>query len=121
VRGIGLVVGLVAADRDGVEWTFDVSGGFTTLRGGLARTDAVWRALGRAHALAAAGTGPVVLLTSHLPKARTEGDLALRTGSFHDAIEVLSPDGQERLAKYAAGGHHERPLDGFWTAQDLDR
>jgi site-specific DNA-methyltransferase (adenine-specific) len=121
VRGIGLVVGLVAADRDGVEWTFDVSGGFTTVRGGLARTDAVWRALGRAHALAAAGAGPVVLLTSHLPKARTEGDLALRTGGFHDAIELLSPDGQERLAKYAAGGHHERPLDGFWTAQELDR
>jgi site-specific DNA-methyltransferase (adenine-specific) len=121
-RPFGMVVPLVAEDGDGTAWHFEVSGAFATNRGGLARTDAVWRALGRAQVLAANAVAPVVLLTSHLPRPKTEGDLALRaagTGAFFDAVEMLAPEGQERLAKYAAGGHADRALDGFWTARDL--
>jgi len=47
---------------------------------------------------------------------------ALREASpatIHDAIELLAPPGQARLASYATGGHCDRPLPGFWAAADL--
>jgi site-specific DNA-methyltransferase (adenine-specific) len=122
LRGTGVTVNFVAADHDGTTWYFDVSGAFTTTRGGLLRTDTVWKSLGRAHVLANNGVTPVVFLTSHLPRKGSEGDVALRaagTTAFFDAIEMRSNDGFERLRKYAAGGHHERPLAGFWSEQDL--
>ncbi len=122
LRGTGVTVNFVAADHDGAPWYFDVSGAFTTTRGGLLRTDTVWKSLGRAHVLANNKIRPVVFLTSHLPRHGSEGDVALRaagTKAFHDAIEMRSNEGFERLRKYAAGGHHERPLAGFWSEQDL--
>src|SRR5205807_9367257 len=120
----GLTVNLVAADADGVLWYFDVSGAFTTTRGGLLRTDTVWKCLGRAHVLANRRIKPVVFLTSHLPKRGSEGDVALRAAgpeAFFDAIEMLSREDQERLAEYAAGGNQDRPLPGFWSEQDISR
>jgi site-specific DNA-methyltransferase (adenine-specific) len=118
VKGAGLTVPLVAADAHGRTWFFDLSGGFTTTRNGLARTDAVWRALGRAHALAAHGKAPLVLLTSHLPRRGTQGDQALRTGSgaIFDVVDVRADDGRERLACYGRGGA-QAPLPGFWDAR----
>jgi len=118
VRGLGLTVPLVATDRVNTPWYFDVSGAFTTTGAGLARTDVVWRCLGRAHVLANNGKRPVVLLTSHLPKRPSEADTALRAAgrtAFLDAIELLSPSGQARLARYAEGGRHDTPLAGFWV------
>jgi site-specific DNA-methyltransferase (adenine-specific) len=118
----GLTIDLMAEDETGATWVFDVSGGFTTSRNGLWRTDAVWRALGRAAALHRHLPGArVLLLTSHLPKRGTEGDLALRAGglgAFFDAAEILSDEGRARLAAYASG-HHHVPLVGFWTAREL--
>jgi modification methylase len=122
LRGTGVTINFIADDRDGKTWYFDVSGAFTTTRGGLLRTDTVWKSLGRAHVLANNKIAPVVFLTSHLPRPRSEGDAALRaagTHAFFDAIEMRSNEGFERLSKYAAGGHHERPLAGFWSEQDL--
>jgi hypothetical protein len=87
----------------------------------LLRTDTVWKTLGRAHVLRTKLNGPLVFLTSHLPKKGSEGDLALRAAAeqeppgFFDAIEMRSADGYERLRKYAAGGHSEVPLAGFLT------
>jgi DNA modification methylase len=122
LRGTGVTVNFVASDRDGTAWYFDVSGAFTTTRGGLLRTDTVWKSLGRAHVLANNGIAPVVFLTSHLPRKGSEGDVALRaagTNAFFDAIEMRSNEGFERLRKYAAGAHHDRPLAGFWSEQDV--
>jgi site-specific DNA-methyltransferase (adenine-specific) len=123
IRGTGLSVPFVAVDHAGLSWYFDLCGAFTTTRSGLSRTDAVWRALGRAHALSAKGRSPLVLLTSHLPRRRSDGDVALRSAetAFFDAVEVLSDDGRERLAHYAGGGRHEVPRPGFWTAADTAR
>jgi site-specific DNA-methyltransferase (adenine-specific) len=118
VRGLGLSIPLVATDRENTRWYFDVSGAFTTTGAGLARADVVWKCLGRAHVLANNGMHPVLLLTSRLPKRPSEADTALRAAgpnAFFDAIELLSPSGQARLAQYAEGGRHEQPLPGFWS------
>ena len=100
-------------------------GPFTRYRGGLARTDAVWRSLGRACALRQARGGtPLVLLTTHLPRRPSEGDSALRAAGpdvVFDVIELLSTDGLERLARYAKGELTTRPEPGFWTAAELTR
>lgn len=125
IRATGVTVGFVATDAAGATWFFDVPGGFTSHRGGLLRTETVWRSLGRASALKAArGDVPLVLLTSHLPRRPSEGDTALRAAgpdAFFDAIEMLSHEGLERLARYAKGGVTGDPQPGFWTARDLAR
>ena len=122
----GVTVNFIAEDRDGETWLFDVSGAFTSHRGGLLRTDTVWKSLGRAHALRGrmGDAGPVVFLTTHLPRRPSEGDTALRAAgpkAFFDAIEMLSDEGRYRLGRYASGGNLTQPLTGFWTASDLDR
>jgi len=109
VRGTGVTINFIAKDADDVEWHFDVSGAFTSTRGGLLRTDTVWKSLGRAHVLAKNdGVKRIVLLTSHLPRPGSEGDIALKIAQediVYDVIEMRSDEGYERLRKYAAGGH----------------
>ena len=130
IKGTGVLMNFVAVDADEREWHFDVTGAFTTTRGGLLRTDSVWKCLGRAHVLQNTINAdeetertPLVFLTSHLPSPGSEGDIALRAagpGAFFDAVAMLDPVGQRRLAAYAAGGR-TRPLPGFWTSSDVDR
>jgi site-specific DNA-methyltransferase (adenine-specific) len=123
IRKTGVAVSFVAVDGAGEPWYFDVAGAFTTYRGGLQRTDAVWKALGRAVALRAArGRVPLVCLTTHLPRRPSEGDTALRAAgpdTFFDVIDLLSTDSVERLARYGVGGCSLDPQPGFWTPQDL--
>jgi site-specific DNA-methyltransferase (adenine-specific) len=125
VRKTGVTVNFVATDEHGETWFFDVSGAFTSHRGGLLRTDTVWKSLGRACALKEQrGDIPLVVLTSHLPRRPSEGDTALRAAgpdAFFDVIEMLSGDDLDRLRKYASGGCRDVPLPGFWTLQDLAR
>jgi len=121
-RGLGVTVNFVAVDLDGVPWYFDVSGAFTTTRGGLLRTDTVWKSLGRANVLSNNGRTPVVLLTSNLPRPRSEGDMALRAvgpAMVFDAIEMLADKQRARLSIYAQGGRHARPDVGFWTEKEI--
>ena len=131
LRGLGVVVNLIARAEDGGIWHFDVSGAFTTTRGGLLRTDTVWKALGRAHVVAVnrdsradLATVPYVLLSSHLPRPGSEGDVALRAagwGAVFDVLEMMSSESRERLRQYAAGGYslERSPLAGFWRDRDL--
>jgi len=123
LRGAGLSVSFVADDAVGQSWTFDFSGSFTGTRSGLARTDTVWRALGRAHTISGQGRAPLVLLTSHLPRRGSAADQALRAGgsAFFDAVEILSDEGRDRLRHYAAGGNHTVPRPGFWSQADTAR
>jgi len=123
VRGTGCTVSFGAADALGDAWLFDVAGSFASPRDGLRKMDDVWRALGRATAVAgrrSEGGPPLVLLTSYLPRLGSKADLALRAAgptTFFDAVAVLSDDGPKRLANYAAGGftgHDVRPVPGFW-------
>ena len=124
IRKTGVTVNFVARDADGETWFFDVSGAFTSHRGGLLRTDTVWKSLGRANALRGrlSKSAPIVFLTTNLPKRPSEGDTALRAAgpeAFFDAIEMLSDEGRERLERYAKGGYGDEPQLGFWTAADL--
>ena len=125
IRKTGVTVDFVAVDAGGGTWFFDVAGAHTSHRGGLLRSDTVWRTLGRACALKGArGDVPLVLLATHLPPRPSQGDTALRAAgpdSFFDAIDLLSEAGAERLGRYARGGLRSDPQRGFWTSQDLDR
>jgi hypothetical protein len=82
----------------------------------------VWRTLGRAAAVREHLPGPLLVLTSQLPRKGSEGDLALRAAgprAVFDVIDVRADDALARLAAYAAGGHHAQPAVGFWSSQDL--
>jgi hypothetical protein len=122
LRGLGVTADVVARDRLGADWYFDVSGAFTTTRRGLTRSDTLWRCLGRASVFAVNHVAPLVLLTTQLPGRRTAGDQALRAvgpGGFFDAIELLADEGRDRLAHYARLGGQAGPQVGFWTAAEL--
>ena len=123
LRGLGMTMNFVAVDQREEEWYFDVSGAFSSNRGGLRRTDTLWKSLGRAHVLANSDrqATPVILLTSHLPRPGTDGDRALHAATadaFFDAIEMYDLEGQGRLQAYARG--ERRPVVGFWTAKEIE-
>ncbi len=105
--GLGVEVSFLARDASGADWAFDVSGGFTSTRAGLMRSDTLWKALGKAAVLHEARRGlPLVLLTTDAPVPGSAGDAALRVvlgpgRAVHDVVELLSPEDQERLRGYA--------------------
>ncbi|MGH9285905.1 MAG: DNA-methyltransferase, partial [Acidimicrobiales bacterium] len=107
---LGVEVNFVASDATGADWAFDVSGGFTSTRAGLRRTDTLWKALGKAAVLHEARRGiPLVLLTTDAPAKASAGDAALRVllgpgKAIYDVVELLSAEGQERLHRYAGDG-----------------
>ena len=114
LKGTGLTVHQVATDASGGRWVIELGGPFLRYRGGLTSADAVWRTLGRAHVLRGAGER-VLVLTSELPRRRTEFDTALRTAgpeAVHDVIDVFDPDALDRLARYGKGETDQLP--GFW-------
>jgi site-specific DNA-methyltransferase (adenine-specific) len=129
LRGLGVDVSLLVADAEGDPWLVDVTGSFTTVRGGLRRPELLWRVLGKAHVIATGrpslgelSGAPFLVLTSHLPAPGSDGDQALRAASptaVFDAVELLDPEAVERLGLYAKGGHRHRPAPGFWAEHQL--
>jgi hypothetical protein len=121
LKDVGVEVNYVAADRQGAEWYFDVSGAFTSKRDGLIRGDTMWKTLGRANVLQGIGHARLIFLTTNLPRPNSVGDRALRAAaaSFFDAIEMMSPAGKERLRRYSVGGSDLVPLPGYRTAADI--
>lgn len=114
--GAGVTVNLSAWDQTGERWYIDVSGGFTSSRPGLARTDTLWKALGKAAVMDQIGNKvPLVLLTTNKPTERSAGSQALTsiTGDdkpVRDVIELLDPEDLIRLERYAqAGRETQRP------------
>jgi sarcosine oxidase gamma subunit len=91
------------------------------------RTDTLWKTLGRIHVLRATdepqNPSRVLVLTSNLPKASSEGDKALRAvgpDQVFDAVEMFDRAGVARLRAYAEGGS-VLPVPGFWTETDVER
>jgi site-specific DNA-methyltransferase (adenine-specific) len=106
VPKLGLGVDLVVADTTGRRWYVEVTGALTVTRAGLARTDEVWQAIGRASVLRAHGYGPVLLLTSHLPSPPGHKALAAAGQAY---VGLTSPDAPDRLRGYATGMVPSRP------------
>lgn len=107
LKGTGITADLVVTDAHGVRWFVEVVGGFTVAAGGLSRMDAVFRSLGRGALLEAGGYGPRLLLTSQLPAAGTEADVALRAAApklFEDVLEVLADDTPSALRARSGAG-----------------
>lgn len=108
--GAGVSVNLAAWDQSGTQWHFDISGGFTSTRPGLARTDTLWKALGKAAVMQQAGIKvPLVLMTTNKPKPRSAGSQALRQmvgigKPVYDVVELLNPEDLARLEGYAVKG-----------------
>ena len=102
IAKLAVTVDFVADGQDGRRWFVLVAGALTVTKAGLARTDEVWQAIGRASVL----PGPVLLLTSHLPSG--DGSKALKAAGL-DAIGLTSPDAPDRLRAYAAGTEPSRP------------
>jgi site-specific DNA-methyltransferase (adenine-specific) len=109
---VGVEVNFRAYDRDGGEWFFDVSGGFTSTRPGLMRTDTLWKAVGKAAVLHEAYPKiPLVLLTTDSPKGGA-GEAALRVvlgpgKPIFDVLQMTSPVEQRKLHAYAHGARPE--------------
>ncbi|MDH3680843.1 MAG: site-specific DNA-methyltransferase [Acidimicrobiia bacterium] len=124
---LGVQFNFLVASAEGHQYYVDVSGAFTTVRPGLMRTDTMWKLLGRVHVLKAqedpVDPSRVLVLTSNLPKAGSEGDKALRAvgpTQVFDAIEMFDDGGGvTRLAEYGSG-RSTRPLPGFWTEADIE-
>jgi site-specific DNA-methyltransferase (adenine-specific) len=119
-RGLGIVLNFVAKDQTGGDWAFDVSGVFTSNRAGLRRTDTLWKSLGKAAVLHEAqvqrggAAMPLVLLTTDAPAKGTAGHQALRVmlgpgRPVFDLVELLNPDDQTRLRRYATLGKEAAP------------
>lgn len=109
----GVEVNFSARDRTGVLWFFDVSGGFTSNRPGLKRTDTLWKALGKAAVLHEVEPKVrLVLLTTDAPRKGSAGDAALavvtgREKPIRAVLQMLSLDDQERLRRFAVGPEDE--------------
>lgn len=73
----GAGMSLRAIGPDGAEWLFDVAGGNTTHRGGLVRSDVLWKVIGRAAVLAGSGGPAPVVLAAHVPPPGSPGGDAL--------------------------------------------
>jgi site-specific DNA-methyltransferase (adenine-specific) len=98
-------------DRTGQAWFVDVAGANLSHRGGLTATDVVWRTLGRASAVHARHPDiPLLLLTTALPRPRSEARTALDAAGdslFVDVLDVTDPGATSRLATYV-NGHRSR-------------
>lgn len=85
IGDLGADVGFRAEDAAGRTWLVEVVGGFSLTRPGLRRADQVWRTIGKAAVFAEArrrdpgrrDLGPLVVLTTDLPPARSAAGKAL--------------------------------------------
>jgi DNA modification methylase len=105
----GLEVAFSATGLGGRLWFFEVTGGFTSHRPGLQRSDALWKALGRAAVLHQVGAAPLVLLTAGLPPGNSPAATALQqvTGPgkpVYAVVDVTRRSGVEDLRALGTSG-----------------
>ena len=88
---VGVEANFVGTDEAGCEWIFDVSGAFSSSRPGLARTDTLWKALGKAAILHTEFPDKerpcrYVLLTTDVPAPGSVGAKALKAAQTNGLI-----------------------------------
>jgi site-specific DNA-methyltransferase (adenine-specific) len=104
----GVEVNFSAQDFGGNTWYFDVSGGFTSNRPGLKRTDTLWKAIGKAAVVhEVKPSARLVLLTTDAPTPGSAGAHALDevvgdTKPIRAVIEMLRAEDQQTLRRFAA-------------------
>jgi DNA modification methylase len=111
----GVTVDFACTDHAGRTWYLDLTTALSSIRAGLRRTDAVWKAIARS-ALAArpgeAGAPRWVLLTTEPIATASPAGRALAQaraqGFVHDALDVYQRATLARLAAHARG---EAPAD----------
>jgi site-specific DNA-methyltransferase (adenine-specific) len=94
--GAGVSVSFSARDRSGQTWLFDVAGSYTSYRPGLARTDVLWRAVGKAAVLSELATEPLALLAAGLPLSGSPAAKALASvvgpgRPIYVVVDITSP------------------------------
>lgn len=121
VKGAGTTVDFEVHDGSGQRWNVLLAGANTTYRGGLLKSEVVWKTLGRASAIAGAQSigehVPTLVITTAIPGPKSEGGQALNAVGadvVFDVIVASDGDDVERLAKYATGAHGNEPLPGLW-------
>jgi len=104
----GVTVDFGATDASGREWLFEVCGARTTYRSGLARADALWKALGKAAVIHAADPqARLVLLAPGLPAAGGSGAamLSVACGAglpVTAVVDLLAPEAAASLRALGA-------------------
>jgi DNA modification methylase len=100
VRGLAVDVDLAATDAAGRPWLVLVAGGFTPPPSGLRRTDVLWRTIGQAAVLHAAGRPErVLVLTTERPARGTTHARTLDAvvGEGIDAVVEIHPGAVDEL------------------------
>ncbi len=106
---LGVTLSFQAADHTGRQWGFDVSGTFTAGRGGLKRSDTLWKTLGTAAVIHQRHPDlPLVLLTTDAPARHSAGGAALGAlrgpgRAVFDVVELLNSWDHQRLRDHALG------------------
>ncbi|HYI63124.1 MAG TPA: site-specific DNA-methyltransferase [Acidimicrobiales bacterium] len=121
VAKVSLVAPAAARDASGRRWLFEMSGAFTVVPTGLDWVDAALAAVGRGAVIAGATGEPPILFVPQLPEPKSPVDVILRAAgpsALFDVVEVFSPEGRRRLARYASGTVNS-PLPGFWTEKEV--
>ena len=87
-----------------------------TAAGCCGPTSSGGRSAGPPRCAAGAPEVPLLLLTTDLPKPRSEGDAALRAArdAVFDVVDLLDDAARARLATYATKGPDPGPAPGFW-------
>jgi site-specific DNA-methyltransferase (adenine-specific) len=104
----GVEVNFSAQDLGGNTWYFDVSGGFTSNRPGLKRTDTLWKAIGKAAVIhQVTRNARLVLLTTDAPTPGSAGAHALdevvgEKKPIRAVIEMLRADDWQTLRRFAS-------------------
>ena len=120
--GSGLAVDFTAADAGGRTWYFDVAGPNSAYRGGMARSETVWRALGRAHVHGRRRGRPLRRAHHPAPPVGHRGRPGpAGPGSGRD-LRRRRPPGRRRTGaarRPTPAGRTRAPLPGFWADADV--
>lgn len=105
----GIEVDFIAQDKKKNMWYFEVSGGFTSSRPGLNRSEVFWKALGKSAVLSQSYPQiPLIILTPNRPSQKGSADKALKTVTgvtkpIRDVITMTSCEDLNRLKEYGSG------------------
>jgi DNA modification methylase len=104
----GVDVAFEVVDDAGARILVDVAGGFTNNRGGLGRTETLWRTIAKAAILHELGAGSLLVMTTELPAANSPAMDALLVvcgpgKPITQVIDLLAPDAVVRLRQLRNG------------------